>query len=120
MILLIDDDPRFLKEAEQVLGEAGHRILVASSGEQAIQLMGAVGGDVRLIMVDLDLPKVSGIEVIEIVRKAFPDVPVIAFSGVVQSDVLDVAKYLGAEAALRKPITREWIAAVAKADTAGT
>ncbi len=85
-----------------------------------VQLMAAVGGDVRLIMVDLDLPKVSGIEMIELIRKAFPDLRVIAFSGVVQSDVLEVAKYLGAEAALRKPITREWITAVAKSDTAGT
>ncbi len=120
MILLIDDDPRVLKEAEQVLGAAGHRILVASSGEQAIQLMAAVGGDVRLIMVDLGLPKVSGIEMIELIRKAFPDVRVIAFSGVVQSDVLEVAKYLGADAALRKPITPEWITAVARTAKAGT
>ncbi len=120
MILLIDDDPRFLKEAEQVLGAAGHRVLVASSGNQAMQLMAAVGGDVRLIMVDLDLPEISGIEVIQLLRKAFPDLPVVAFSGVVQSNVLEIAKYLGADEALRKPITREWITLVAKAAKAGT
>ncbi len=119
MVLLIDDDPRFLEQAEVELRKAGYRVLLATTGAQAMDLMARVGEEVRLIMVDLDLPKVPGIDVIEHMRSAFPDIPIIAFSGVVQNDVLEVAKYLGAAAALRKPISAEWANVVRKVKERG-
>ena len=115
MVLVIDNDAQFLYKAEGALRAAGHKVLVALSGSQALALMGTVGTEVHLIMVDLDLPNVSGFEVIQQMRGGFPDIPVIAFSGVMQNEMLEVAKYLGAKTALRKPITPEWMDAISQA-----
>ena len=114
MILLVDDDPVFLESAEQLL-DIGRGILLASSAEQARDLMWSVGAEFSVVIVDLDLGGEGGLALIREMARIFPDLPVIAISGVQQRNVRESAKLLGAVETLTKPINMEWNAAIARA-----
>jgi CheY-like chemotaxis protein len=74
--------------------------------------MRAIGEGLTCLMIDLDLPGVNGFDLISQMRKNFPDLPIIAVSGVYQATALESAKALGAAAVLSKPVTAEWRAVV--------
>jgi CheY-like chemotaxis protein len=113
MLLIVDDDPVFLEAAEEKL-EHDRGLLFAGSGEHARSLLETVGPDCGVVMVDLDLPGEDGFSLIRHVCRDYPELPVIAISGVIQMDVLESAKLLGARETLRKPITPEWNQAIAR------
>ena len=107
MLLLIDDDPVFREEAKNSL--TGYRdIFLARDGEQALRLVNALGSEFSIALVDLDLPIMDGFQLINELRKAVPDLPLIAISGVFHAQVLESAKEIGAVEVLSKPITPEW------------
>ena len=62
-ILVIDDDPGLLELATELLSGDGHRVLVASSGEDALAMMQAVHPD--LILLDYFMPEMNGLAVVE-------------------------------------------------------
>jgi CheY-like chemotaxis protein len=113
MLLIVDDDPTFLEKAEAVL-DIGRGIFFARSAEHAKELMGTVGAAFSLAMIDLDLPGQDGFSFIMEMRKNFPDLPLIAISGVFQKHVLESARALGAADALQKPIGEAWNVAIAR------
>jgi CheY-like chemotaxis protein len=103
-ILVVDDDPVFLTLATQELVNAGHSALIADSAPAALKPLHA-GEPVALVMIDLLMP--SGIELILILRLAYPMLPIIALStGGSWPDamLLTTAQTLGADSVLRKPI----------------
>ena len=107
MLLIVDDDPVFLRNAEENLNE-GRGILFARDAAHARTLLETVGGGIGVVLVDLDLPGQDGFSLIREVSREYPTMPVIAISGVVQLDVLESAKAMGARATLRKPVSPEW------------
>lgn len=118
MLLSVDDDPRFLEAAERALDERGG-VLFALNAEQARSLLGKVGDDFSVALVDLALPGVDGFSLIREMHRNYPNLPVIAISGVLQPPVLESARMLGGAAeVLRKPVTSEWNAAISRAKTA--
>ena len=62
-ILIIDDDPGFLDLANELLSGDGHRVLVASSGEDALAMVQAIRPD--LILLDYFMPEMNGLTVLE-------------------------------------------------------
>ena len=64
--------------------------------------------------VDLDLPRVSGFELISTMREQQPDISIIAISGVYQRSALDSAKVFGADEVLSKPISNDWRTTLAR------
>jgi CheY-like chemotaxis protein len=113
MLLLIDDDPQFLEEAEELLN-TGRGVFLAGNATQAKELVGMVGSTFSLMMVDLDLPGQDGFSLIREMRQSFPELPIIAISGVLQKNVLESATAFGAAETLQKPITPEWKVAMAR------
>jgi len=114
MLLIVDDDPMFLERAEELLLGEGKGIFFARDAEHAKELMGAVGEGFSVVMIDLDLPGQDGFSLISEMRRHFPNLPIIAISGVFQKHVLESAKLLGAAEALEKPIGPEWRSAIAR------
>jgi CheY-like chemotaxis protein len=106
-------DPHFLKVAEWLLNTGGG-VLLARSAHQAKDLMRSAGGTFSLAMVDLDLPGQDGFYLIRELKRHFPNLPVIAISGIVQEGVLGSAMHLGAADTLQKPITPAWKATMAR------
>ena len=70
-ILVVDDDPITVRLAEAVLRGDGHEVATAATGEQAVDVVGAARFD--LVLTDLRLPEMSGLELVERVKVLSPE-----------------------------------------------
>ena len=102
-ILVIDDDPTFLRQVNETLAQAGYGVLEAADGTAALALLKTLHYHVDLIITDLVLPGSSGHNIIAEVSGRDPTVKIIATTGVLNQTQLEITKYLGADAVLRKP-----------------
>jgi CheY-like chemotaxis protein len=86
-VLLVDDDPDFRDVIADVLRDEGCRVIEASDGEAALQILTTVVPD--LIITDLMMPKMNGWQFFEELQKnsAWAQIPVAVISAFVQSDV---------------------------------
>ena len=114
MILVVDDDPTFLEEARVRL-DPGNGVFLASGAEQANSLLSAVGVTFSLAVVDLDMRGQNGFDLIVEWHRRYPNLPIVAMSGVYQRDVLESAKVMGAVDVLQKPIDSEWLPVIRRA-----
>jgi signal transduction histidine kinase/CheY-like chemotaxis protein len=80
-ILVVDDEPTVLEALEALLAREGHTVFCAAGGEAALRKAEAERPDI--VLLDLHLPDLSGIEVVTRLRQlpGLEEVPVIAFSG---------------------------------------
>ncbi|CAB1056260.1 hypothetical protein D1BOALGB6SA_996 [Olavius sp. associated proteobacterium Delta 1] len=103
VILLIDDEESFRCVIKQVLVNDGFEVVEAANGKEGIQYFYEKPAD--MIITDIIMPEKEGIETIIELKKAFPDVKLIAMSGGgwYGTDIdFDMAKKLGAKT-LDKP-----------------
>ena len=78
-ILVVDDDPLVRETSAQVLTDQGHEVRTAGDGFEAlIELRQALPD---LVISDLSMPNMSGFELLSVIRRRFPHIPVIAISG---------------------------------------
>jgi CheY-like chemotaxis protein len=84
-ILLVDDEPLVRKLISGYLVAAGYVVRVAVDGLDAIEKLRV--GLPDLIISDLNMPRMSGFELLGVVRKRFPQIPVIVISGVNAEDM---------------------------------
>jgi CheY-like chemotaxis protein len=100
-ILIIDDEPAIRDLLVRVLHKAGHTGYEAANGDEGIELFRRVRP--ALVITDIVMPDIEGIEVIRRLRQADPMVPILAISGSGKPLYLRAATTLGATAALAKP-----------------
>ncbi len=98
-ILLVDDNRHGLIARKTILEEQGHRITTATNGEEALEAFAKIPFD--LLVTDLRMPKMNGLELIVQIRKTRPEIPVILLSGFVEALGLD-EKSTGADAVISK------------------
>ena len=101
-ILVVDDESSVRKFLRAVLEKAGHRVDEASDGALALRYLAK--SKVDLVITDLVMPEKEGIEMIQVLRREHPSVPVIAISGAGGGAYLHIARALGAAAVLSKPL----------------
>ena len=101
-ILVVDDEPAFRLFVSTVLRDAGYEVRAAQNGAEALTLLGA--RHFHLVLTDLKMPDVSGIEILEAVRRDSPETPVILITafGTIESAVEATRK--GAADYLLKPL----------------
>jgi CheY-like chemotaxis protein len=105
-ILLIDDDEQVRTLGKIDLESAGYHFVSADSGKHALRLL--EDQEVDLMLVDIFMSEMDGIELIRTLRKTRPASKLIAMSaGKGVWNYLDVAKELGAGNTLEKPFTRQ-------------
>lgn len=78
-LLVIDDNPAIREVTSAILAEQGYAVLTAEDGRQALDLLPEFHPD--LVVTDLRMPRMSGFELLKILREHFPRLPVIAVSG---------------------------------------
>jgi CheY-like chemotaxis protein len=78
-VLVVDDDELIRRVSEQVLSSHGYEVCTAANGFEALALMRNALPD--LIISDLNMPSMSGFELLSVVRRRFPQLPVIAITG---------------------------------------
>lgn len=107
-ILIIEDEPSFVEALEFLLSKEGFKVEVASSGDQGLTLFERNGCD--LVLLDLMLPGMSGVEVCKEIRKS-SSVPIIMLTA--KDDEIDkvIGLELGADDYVTKPYSaRELVA----------
>lgn len=103
-ILLADDDPQILRALRITLAAYGYEVIPAADGAAAVRL--AVERHPDLLLLDLGMPKLDGIEVISAVR-GWSSMPILVLSG--RSDATDKVAALdaGADDYITKPFSTE-------------
>jgi PAS domain S-box-containing protein len=107
-ILLVDDEPDILLALQDLLEADGYRIDVASTGITALERLKNHSHDV--VILDVKLPDMDGLLVLELMTKAVPGLPIIILSSYTTLDaVTGPLEEQGAFAYLHKPINRSEI-----------
>jgi len=103
-ILFIDDEEQMRMLCQTALEASGYRVLTAESGPHGLQLLQQQ--ELDLALVDIFMPSMDGLEVIELLHVTRPDCKIIAMSGGSwEWDYLETAKRLGANEILKKPFS---------------
>jgi DNA-binding response OmpR family regulator len=102
-ILLAEDDTQIRTLLVEVLRNEGYTVYDAPDGEEAIQLFDQNSGSIGLLLLDLGLPKRTGVEVFRDIRSKKPDVKIIAMSGWGQRETVDELYQEGVDIFIQKP-----------------
>ena len=104
-ILVVDDERNIRRSLEMILTGEGYEVICVPSGREAIETI--KDDKPHVVLLDIVLPGMNGIEVLRSVRESNPDLSVIMISGhgTVQDAVM--ATKLGAYDFLEKPLSRE-------------
>jgi CheY-like chemotaxis protein len=107
-VLFVDDDPAVRALVRQMLERVGYEVEVAGDGAAAVSAFRSRPADV--VVCDLFMPEMNGIEVMTELAREFMGVRVVAVSGggfEGRVDLLPAARLLGARAVLKKPFDRD-------------
>jgi CheY-like chemotaxis protein len=86
MILLVDDSAIIHELMHLICGGSGYSVLSAWSGKQAIQQLQRRACEIELILLDLQMPELDGCATLPLLRAVNPDVPIIIFTALDESD----------------------------------
>jgi len=108
-ILLLDDDPALLEMYQEVLGQLPSRpeVRIASSGARGMAMLEAE--PFRLLICDLRMPKMDGLQVLSIVRRKYPQMRTVALTSVVEEQFRSRAYALGVDLFWHKPTSEQEI-----------
>lgn len=99
-VLVVDDDRATQRLLAATLGAAGYRVLTAGNGREALDYLR--DNKVDLVITDLVMPEIDGLELLRVLRMEPSSPPLIAMS--VAPEYLQVAAALGARQTLLKPV----------------
>jgi two-component system chemotaxis response regulator CheY len=112
-VLVIDDSLMVRQQVGRALTAAGFSIAEAIDGVEALQKLASTP-DTRLIVCDVNMPRMSGIEFLERLRQEGQAVPVVMLTTEGQPELIQRAKALGAKGWIVKPFKPELLVAAAK------
>jgi DNA-binding NtrC family response regulator len=110
-ILLVDDEPAMQRYIKTLLEVEGHQVETASTGEQALELL-QKGTQPNLVLLDLLMPGIDGLEALAAMRKLQPSVKVVMLSCVDETKKVVQAMRLGAVDYITKPFQKGELDAV--------
>ena len=80
-LLIIDDNKEILTALTDFLSKRKYDVVAASDGSDGLKLLETVKQGFDLVITDLVMPNISGVGLISIIKKKFPELPVIAITG---------------------------------------
>ncbi|GBC77885.1 Sensor kinase CckA [bacterium HR08] len=102
-LLLVEDDPTILKLGQSLLERLGYRVVIARDGREAIEVYARHREEVRLVLLDVVLPEISGAHVLEELRRINPQVRILAMTGYGSKDQLKDFPWEATDGWLLKP-----------------
>jgi len=102
-ILLVDDDDRVREMALETIQMGGYQVLVARSGEQALEIYAGHGEEISLVVLDLIMPGIGGKRCLEELLRIDPDAKVLVVSGYTPGGQDGGQERAGAKGFLCKP-----------------
>jgi PAS domain S-box-containing protein len=109
--LLVDDNKDVLIYLNRILTDTGVSIVTARSGFEAIEIIKATP-DIDVVLLDMQMPEMNGIETTREIRKIRKNLPIIAQTAFIFEDDKDIILEAGCDACLIKPIRREHLLTV--------
>jgi two-component system, cell cycle sensor histidine kinase and response regulator CckA len=109
-VLVVDDEPLVRRFAARVLRDEGFGVHEAGDGAEALELIGAGIAHVEVVLSDIVMPRVNGVQLLQSLSTSRPDLPVILMSGygMAQLSELGIASPCGV---LAKPFSPEALVA---------
>jgi nitrogen-specific signal transduction histidine kinase/CheY-like chemotaxis protein len=104
-ILLVDDDSLVQATISAQLSKLGHEVVIANQGQEALDKL-QEGAEIDLVLLDLDMPVLSGRKTLPLLRKLRPALPVIIETGSMDAAVGQLAAQFADVAVLSRPFTR--------------
>ena len=104
-ILVVDDEQGIRQVLQDVLGDEGHQVFAVEDGFQALEILEQEAVD--LVILDVWLPNMGGIDVLKRVRGGWPDIEVVVISGHANINMAVQAVKIGAFDFLEKPLSLE-------------
>ncbi len=105
-VILVDDEPAILEVVREVLEGRGHEVRAFSSGESAVEYFSAAPEKVDLVLLDMIMPQMSGLEVFRAMKSVCPGVKALLISGYsVEKQASDLMAE-GVKGCLNKPFKR--------------
>ena len=107
-VMVVDDEKNVRDIIRLQLEQKGFHILEAENGEQAIKVLNEGNNlvSVGLILCDIRMPKVNGIEVIDYLKQEAPGVPIVVLTGYPDTDLAVSLMKKGVKDYLVKPIDK--------------
>ena len=102
-ILLVDDDSRIREMGKQMIEIGGYTVLIATSGEEALDIYSSHKEEIALIILDLIMPGMGGKRCLEELLRIDPDVKVLVASGYSANGLSHDVKEGGAKGFVSKP-----------------
>jgi diguanylate cyclase (GGDEF)-like protein/PAS domain S-box-containing protein len=100
-ILVVDDEVRMRESVRDLLKAYGHASIIAANGQVALEILH--GNPIELILLDLNMPEISGLEFLELLKTDFPEIDVVIVSGEATFSNATEALRNGVSDFLRKP-----------------
>lgn len=101
-ILLLEDDELFAETLEDFLDDEGFEVHLASDGEKALELNYQTNYDLYLL--DINVPKINGLELLKDLRESGDDTPAIFLTSYKDKETLEKGFLNGADDYLKKPV----------------
>jgi DNA-binding response OmpR family regulator len=101
-VLIVEDDVDIRTIWAAVLTAAGHTVNSASDGVQAIKQMGLYRHDI--ILLDLMLPRLNGVEAIKVIRRTGPDLPILVITATQTGELAGQTREAGVKHVMSKPV----------------
>ncbi len=110
VILIIDDEEIMREMARNILIECGYTPLTAKNGEQGIAIFKQEHSRIRMVLLDMVMPRMSGRETFMAIKKVAPEVRVLLTSGFKKNQEVEELLKLGVKDFIQKPFTLEELA----------
>ena len=91
-VLVVDDDPLVLANTAAMLEDLGHAVLLAVSGEDALEQLARDSG-VDLVVTDQLMPRMTGSQLARRIRLGMPDIPILIVSGFAELDTSEAGQF---------------------------
>lgn len=117
-ILITDDDVEFRETLQDVLAPQGYRTLLAGDGEEALRIVERQ--PVHLLLMDMHMPKLTGLETFQLVRQIRAMLPCILLSAAADEHLVREARSLRVFRVLSKPVSRRRVTATVQLALART
>ncbi len=105
LVLVVDDEEGVRTVAQGVLERCGFNVIEASDGREGVDVFREHAAEIRAVLLDMTMPRMSGVEALREIRRIRRDVPVILSSGYSEADAIDHFRFGGEELAgfIQKP-----------------
>ena len=103
IILVVDDEPSVLKVMRIALEKSGFRVVVAENGAEALEKFKQMRDQIRVLITDMAMPGMNGLDLIRSIRNLNPAVDIVATTGMTTSDQMQAIRDGGVRHVLSRP-----------------